>query len=137
MESKDKTDVEMKNEREGIIRDNDPSLSEAEVKDAAEKLKKLTVAISFGSWPGSGFMTVKGAGETAVAQINRSHPFYSDLYLKIANDEDSPEAQALNLLLLAYVRAENEMYNDSDTLEAMRERWGAKLKKFLNENRKV
>lgn len=137
IEAENKSDVEKQQEREEIIRSNDPSLSEEEVKVAAEDLEKLEVAIAFGTWPGSGFMTVKGAGDTAIVQLNRSHPFYNDLYMKIASDENSPEALALNLLLLAYVRAENEMYNDKDTLEEMREKWGAQLKKFLNENRKM
>ena len=137
LESESKSDVEIQQEREEIIRSNDPSLSEEEIKLAATYLKDLEVAIAFGNWPGSGFMTVKGAGDTAVAQLNRSHPFYNDLYLKVADDENSPEALAMNLLLLAYVRAENEMYNDKDTLEELREKWGAQLKKFLNENRKM
>lgn len=137
IDSETKSDVEKEQEREDIIRSNDPSLTEDEVKAAAEDLKELEVAISFGNWPGSGFMTFKGAGETAVVQLNRSHPFYSDLYMKIVNDDDSQEAKALNLLLLAYIRAENEMYNDSDTLEELREKWGAQLKKFLNVNRKM
>jgi len=137
IEAASKSDIEKDQERETIIKENDPSLTDDEVKAAAETLKHLSVAIAFGNWPGSGFMTVKGAGETAVVQLNRSHPFYSDLYLKIATDEHSPEAQALNLLLLAYVRAENEMYNETDTLEELREKWGAQLKKFLNKNRQV
>lgn len=137
IESEKKSDIEKQQEREEIIRSNDPSLSDDEVKVAAESLADLEVALAFGNWPGSGFMTVKGAGDTAVAQLNRSHPFYTDLYMKVAEDENSPEALAMNLLLLAYVRAENEMYNDKDTLEAMREKWGAQLKKFLNENRKI
>lgn len=137
LEAQKKSEAEKDLEREDIIRSNDPSLSDDQVKTAAQKLKELDIALSFGSWPGSGFMTVKGAGDTAIAQLNRNHPFYTDLYMKIASDEFSPEAQALNLLLLAYVRAENEMYNDSDTLEELREKWGSQLKKFLNEQRKV
>lgn len=137
IDAENKSDIEKQQEREEIIRSNDPSLSDDEVKKAAENLADLEVALAFGSWPGSGFMTVKGAGDTAVAQLNRNHPFYTDLYIKIAEDENSPEAIAMNLLLLAYVRAENEMYNDKDALEALREKWGAQLKKFLNENRKM
>jgi len=137
IDAESKSDVEIQKEREAIIRSNDPSLSDVEIKEAAKNLEQLDVFIAFGNWPGSGFMTIKGAGETAVVQLNRDHPFYTDLYMKIANDENSPEAIAMNLLLLAYVRAENEMYNDKDTLEEMREKWGAQLKKFLNENRKM
>lgn len=137
IESEKKSDIEKQQEREEIVRSNDPSLSDEDVKKAASSLENLEVALSFGSWPGSGFMTIKGAGDTAVAQLNRDHPFYSDLYLKVAGDENSPEALAMNLLLLAYIRAENEMYNDKDTLEELREKWGAQLKKFLKENRKM
>ena len=137
IEAQNKSEAQKDIERENIIRDNDPSLTEEEVKSAAQELKDLAIAISVGSWPGLGFMTVQGAGDTAVAQLNRNHPFYNDLYLRIAKDETTEEAQALNLFLLAFVRAENEMYHDADTIEELREKWGAQLKKFLNAKKKV
>ncbi len=136
-EAESKSPMETDEDAKDLIRSEDPTLPEDQVEEKAKELKKLKVAISFSAWPGAGFMTLKGAGETAVVQLNRNHPFYTDLYVKIANDDHSSEAQALNLLLLAYIRAENEMYNDSDTLEIMREKWGAHLKKFLIENRKI
>ncbi|HIE25696.1 TPA: hypothetical protein EYP66_00235, partial [Candidatus Poribacteria bacterium] len=47
IEAKSKSDIEKQQEREDIIRSNDPSLSEKDVKIAAEGLEQLEVAIAF------------------------------------------------------------------------------------------
>ena len=132
IDSEGKSEEEIHKERIEILKANDPTLKPHELEEIAEILKQLEVGLSFGSWPGSQFMTLKGAGDTALCQINRSHPFYNDLYLKVAKENNSQESQALHLLFLAYIRAENELYNDQNILEELREKWGSHLRKFLN-----
>ena len=76
-------------------------------------------------------MTIEGVAETCVAVINRQHAFYEVLYEEVCGGKDTTTAQAMNLLLMAYARAEDEMYNDAEVLEKFRSKWGGWVSTFL------
>ncbi|MBL4853600.1 MAG: ATP-binding protein [Robiginitomaculum sp.] len=131
--AKKKTEQEKEDEIRSVIKAANPNLSDEEVLIAVKAFKKLKLAISFEGWYGEQFLTVKGVGQTCTAIINKQHPFYTDLYQGICGGENTPVAQAMNLLLMAYARAEDELYNEKDTLEKFRSKWGAHVRTFLND----
>ena len=126
-----KTDVQKNAEIVKIIKASNPNLSNDELKSAIEAFKKLEMAISYKTWPGEQFMTIEGVAETCVAVINRQHAFYEVLYEEICGGKDTTTAQAMNLLLMAYARAEDEMYDDEEILEKFRSKWGSWVSTFL------
>jgi len=130
-EAQGKTEKEKDAEIEAIIKASNPNLSKESLKSAVEAFKKLDLAISYKTWPGEQFMTIEGVAETCVAVINRQHAFYEILYEEVCGGKDTTTAQAMNLLLMAYARAEDEMYNDAEVLEKFRSKWGGWVSTFL------
>lgn len=126
-----KTEAEKDAEIEAIIKASNPNLNKAALKIAIEAFKKLDLAISYKTWPGEQFMTIEGVAETCVAVINRQHAFYEVLYEEVCGGKDTTTAQAMNLLLMAYARAEDEMYDDAEVLEKFRSKWGGWVSTFL------
>jgi hypothetical protein len=130
-EAAGKSEKEKDAEIEAIIKASNPNLSKKALKSAVEAFKKLDLAISYKTWPGEQFMTIEGVAETCVAVINRQHAFYEVLYEEVCGGKDTTTAQAMNLLLMAYARAEDEMYNDAEVLEKFRSKWGGWVSTFL------
>jgi len=128
-----KTDAEKDAEIEATVKASNPNLSDEALKSAVEAFKKLDLAIAYKTWPGEQFMTIEGVAETCVAVINRQHAFHEVLYEEICGGKDTTTAQAMNLLLMAYARAEDEMYNDGEVLEKFRSKWGGWVSTFLKE----
>ena len=127
----EKTEVQKDKEVEEVITASNPNLTPNEIAAAVRAFRNLGLSISYDAWPGEQFLSVKGVGDTCVAQINRDHPFFTILYDEICGGKDTTTAHAMNLLLMAYARAEDEMYNDSDVLERFRSVWGGWVRTFL------
>lgn len=108
----------------------DPTLTDEEVKKVAQEKSKLKIAKDFSSWPGNAFITVEPVGETCVCVINTKHPFYTELYEPLASKDESL-VNELDILLMTYARAQDEMYDYQDEIEEHREKWGEHLKKVL------
>ena len=66
--------------------------------------------------------------------INTGSAFYRELYLPMQEQDDSVK-RALNLILMAFARAEDEAYarNLSEAFVEVREMWGKKIKTFLKD----
>ncbi len=136
IEGKDKSEEQKKQEFKEIIKTSDPSLSDEELEIEASEAAKRKVDIQFEDWPGEQFFTVKLAGSTAVGVINRSHPYYKDFYDKLAQKEDGNDIKTVDMLLMAFVRMEDEMYSMRDDIEKIRNRWGRYLQDFMEELKK-
>ena len=68
---------------------------------------------------------------TAIAKINRDHPYYSDFYLKLLDKDDGNDIKTVDLLLMSFARMEDEEYSMRDNLLKVRTSWGSHLFKFL------
>ena len=82
----------------------------------------------------STFMDVSTRMGNCWLTINTGSVFYRNLYSKI-EDKDEDVKRAFNLILMAFARAEDEAYSNSNLFEAfkdVRELWGRKLRKYLN-----
>lgn len=106
-------------------------LSEEELKQVAEEKADLNIAFDFSTWPGEQFFTLETRGGTVVVVINMKHPFYTDLYEPLTQDKDSKLSDAIDLLLMAYARCEDEMYSYEEELQDLRSKWGHYVQKFL------
>jgi len=109
---------------------DEPNLTPEELKEIADVRSHSKLEIEFGHWPGEQFFSIETYGETPVITINKKHPFYTELYEPLLND-DPKLTDAIDLLMMAYARTEEELYSYSDELEKIRSRWGGHLQDFL------
>ena len=111
-------------------------MSEEEQEKEAKEGIKRKVDIQFGDWPGEQFFTVRLAGTTAICVINREHPYYKDFYDKLSKNEDGNDIKTVDMLLMAFVRMEDEMYSMREDIEKIRLKWGRFLMDFMEELKK-
>jgi hypothetical protein len=109
--------------------DDDSSLSSKEARVIAEEHIDYAVDILTKEWEGSGFLGMKLVGNAAIGQINRNHPFYEKFWKKLSEEKDQRGIRALSIILMALIRAEDEMQvimdeKNKKTLGRFRERWG-------------
>jgi len=133
IEGKDKSEEQKRSEYRKMLKISDPDMQEQDLDAEAEEGLKRKVDIQFEDWPGEQFFTVKLAGSTAVGVINRLHPYYKDFYDKLAQKEDGNDIKTVDMLLMAFVRMEDEMYSMRDDIEKIRNRWGRYLQDFMEE----
>ena len=136
IEGKDKSEEQKKKEYKELIKTSDPDMSEEEQEKEAKEGIKRKVDIQFGDWPGEQFFTVRLAGTTAICVINREHPYYRDFYDKLSKNEDGNDIKTVDMLLMAFVRMEDEMYSMREDIEKIRLKWGRFLMDFMEELKK-
>ena len=133
IEGQNKSLKQKTSEYKDIIKQSDPDISKEDLDEEAKSGVKRKVDIQFGEWPGEQFFTVKLAGSTAVGLINRLHPYYKNFYDKLMQKGDGNDIKTVDMLLMAFVRMEDEMYSMRDDIEKIRNRWGRYLQDFLEE----
>lgn len=130
IESSNKTQEEKTQEWFDKLKVDEPGLSPEELKAIADEKSHSKIEIEFGHWPGEQFFSIETYGETPVVTINKRHPFYTELYEPLSK-EDAPLTDAIDLMMMAYARTEEELYSYSDELEKIRSRWGGHMQDFL------
>lgn len=116
--------------RERLIDGGVPDPSDEEVKEALKlpiKLEKKDLGDN------STFIDITSRMGNCWLTINTGSVFYRELYSKVEEQDESVK-RAFNLILMAFARAEDESFNDSELYEAfkdVREKWGIKLRKYL------
>jgi len=130
IESAGKTEDEMTREWAEKLELEGTSLSPEELVKLAEEKTGLTIDIEFSSWPGEQFFSIEARGATSVVIINKKHPFYTELYEPLSKD-DPKLTDAIDLMMMAYSRTEEELYSYEDELEKIRSSWGGHLQDFL------
>ena len=137
IEGQSKSEEQKRKEHMEIIKNSDPQISQTDLEEQTDLALKRKVDIQFDDWPGEQFFTVKLAGSTAIGLINRSHPYYRDFYDKLAKKDDSNDIKTVDMLLMAFVRMEDEMYSMREDIEKIRNRWGRYLQDFMEELKKM
>lgn len=122
---------QLKSEWTAALLNSDTALSPDEAEIIAETKLDMQVEKTFHNWPGSQFFSIQTTGKTCTLQINRGHPFYSEMYEPLLKEVDSRFVDALDLLMMAYARTQDELYHLSSEIDEVNETWGAYVKKFL------
>ena len=105
-----------------------PDKSEEEIEDLAKKNIDLVTEFIKEDWAGTTFLDHKQLGNGSAAIINMRTVFYKNFYEVLENMEDSTGENALKLLLMAYIRTEDELSQKHDPegelFDEFRNRWG-------------
>jgi len=126
-----KTPKEKINEWAKVLIEGDETLTPEQAVDVAEEKIDLKVDKTFSSWPGNQFFSVEVTGSTCNLVINRKHPFFSELYEPLLEQDEHKYLDALDLLLMAYARMQDELYNRIEDIEDINSTWGTHLRRFL------
>jgi hypothetical protein len=115
------------------------------------EIRKRPVTIIPQSWPGNELLEIDHLGSTALVKLNMRHPFYREVYAKLlAEIERAREADpvtgegaiarlaqvGLDLLILAYARAEGMRENATEYYSDLRSYWSVHLKNMVQEWKK-
>ena len=115
------------------------------LEDVKEQIKKRPVTLVPATWPGNELFEIEHLGSTAIVRINMRHPFYKEVYAKLlaqingGGDEHSGSSTArvaqvgLDLLILAYARAEGMHSDPADYYSDLRSYWSLHLKNMVQE----
>jgi len=131
LEGKEKSEEEKRKEWKDSLKDRTPNLSEEELTNLVDTKSQLKIDFDFGVWPGEQFFTIETRGDTLVVVLNKKHSFYTELYEPLCLEDDSRLADAMDLMMMAYARVEDELYSYEDELQEIRSKWGHYVQKFL------
>lgn len=133
-------DQEIKDKYKKIAEAEGRTLTEEQLNKLVEQNKKLEVNIDFNSWLGSEFFSTEVKGKTAFLNINQEHKFYKKLYQSLADQLDKTNVEIVDLMLMAFTRAEDELAGanvDIKTFVLIKEKWGQILTELLEEQDKI
>ena len=131
IEGQEKTEDEKRKEWLESLEGRKPNLSEEELSELANTKSQLKIDFDFDVWPGEQFFTIETRGDTLVVVINKKHSFYTELYEPLCMEDDSKLSDAIDLMMMAYARTEDELYSYEDELQEIRSKWGRYVQKFL------
>ena len=117
------------------VKEKNPTLDEEEIKEIAKDKANKVIDLVTDQWAGSVFLDVVSRGLGAQGKINIEHKFYKAFY-KDFEEKDDKAFRALRILLMAYVRAEDELSEkydpDNEIFPALREAWGRLSKDYID-----
>jgi hypothetical protein len=114
----------------------------------AEEIRKRPFTVVPESWPGSEIFEIEHLGSNAIVKLNMRHPFYQEVYRPLADRIDGSKVEnateeeralarlaqvGLDLLILAYARAEGARRDAPDYYSDLRTGWGMHLKNMVQE----
>lgn len=122
------------NERVRLLLADDSSLSEAEAKDEAEKTLDYRVDITTDEWPGELFLDRRPVANASVGIVNRNTQFYEKFWRYLEGLDDKKGYEALEVLMMALIRAEDELsvQYDPKTFERFRQKWGSWVEQLIS-----
>lgn len=130
----------------GLDPDEPEAIKKAEwVRDS---LQKRSATILDGTWPGKEMLDIRHLAGKAIVTVNRRHPFFKDLVEPLRaiaegepDDLDPVETMSLlkklgtgiDLLMIAYARAENMHLDPDRAYGDLRNHWGTFTAGLVNE----
>lgn len=130
-EGRDKTKEIKKAEWVEALLGSDTTLTKDDAEKLADEKADLLVEKTFNSWPGAQFFEVETTGSTCNLVINRKHPFYTEMYEPLMAAEEHKYIDALDLLLMAYARTQDELFERIDDIGEINNNWGGHVRNFL------
>jgi hypothetical protein len=121
------------NERVALLLADDSTLTEDEARDIAKQTLDYKVDIQTGDWPGELFLDRRPVANASVGIVNRRTQFYEKFWLHLERQEDRKGFEALEVLMMALVRSEDELVREYDrqVFERFRSRWGSWVEKLI------
>ena len=113
-------------ERVKLLTEADETLSLDEAKEIASQTIEYRVDLSTGDWPGSLFLDRRSVANASVGVINTRTKFYEQFWRHLESQSDQKGFEALEVILMALVRAEDELVREGhkEVFSKYRERWG-------------
>ncbi|HTU22604.1 MAG TPA: ATP-binding protein [Gemmataceae bacterium] len=140
-------DQKIREAAEALTRDHPDRREEVE-----QEIRNRPVIIVPQSWPGSELLEVEHLGSTAIVKLNVRHPFYREVYAKLLAAIEQPQPDdalnghggiaqlaqvGLDLLILAYARAEGMRTDACEYYSDLRSYWSVHLKNMVQEWKKT
>jgi hypothetical protein len=140
-------DLKIREAAEALTRDHPERREQVE-----QEIRSRPVTIVPQSWPGSELLEVDHLGSTALVKLNMRHPFYREVYAKLLAEIEQSQVDGsmngtggiaglaqvgLDLLILAYARAEGMRADASDYYSDLRAYWSVHLKNMVQEWKKA
>jgi hypothetical protein len=121
-------------ERVKLLLEDDASLSEADALEEAEKTLDYRVDITTAEWPGDLFLDRKPVANASVGIVNRNTQFYEVFWRYLEDLDDRKGYEALEVLMMALIRAEDELsvQYDKKTFERFRQKWGSWVEQLIS-----
>ena len=121
-------------ERVDLLVNQDETLSLDEAREIATQTIDYKVDLSTGDWPGSLFLDRKSVANASVGVINTRTKFYEKFWHHLEQQDDQKGFEALEVILMALVRAEDELVREGhkEVFSKYRERWGILVDKLID-----
>ncbi len=121
------------NERIQALLTDDTTLDADTALKEALKTLDYKVDILTDAWPGDLFLDRRPVANASVGIINRNTLFYEKFWRYLEDSEDTKGYQALEIIMAALIRAEDELavQMDKDTFERYRQKWGGWVQQLL------
>lgn len=147
---RDLTDEETSQIIDEILGDLNVTGSEDQgsIDSVRKRIDEKPITLVDAQWPGSDLFRIRHLNGRAIVEINHRHPLWRDVFdpLKKAADDGGAGATeqelvalirkasvAVEVLVLAYAKAENLHLNPDDEFEQLRTYWGTFAKAYLGE----
>lgn len=120
-------------ERIKLLLNDDSTLLPNEAREEAEKTIDYKVDVTTDEWPGDLFLERKPVANASVGIINRNSQFYEKFWRYLEEKDDKKGYEALEIMMMALIRAEDELavQYDKKTFERYRQKWGSWLEQLL------
>ena len=127
------TDNQKIEERIALLLADDSTLSQDEAQDIALQTIDYKVDIQTGDWPGELFLDRRPVANASVGIVNRRSQFYEKFWHYLEQQDDRKGFEALEVLMMALVRSEDELVREYDRkiFERFRSRWGLWVEKLI------
>lgn len=127
-QQKEKTEQEKIDQLKTLFEGMHPDLDDKELEVLAKESLSIVIDFIKDDWPGTTFLDHKPAGKGSAAVINVRTKFYQDFYRILEEMDNSTGENALKLLLMAFIRTEDELAQrydqDGELFDTLRNRWG-------------
>lgn len=127
------SDEQKLQERVELLLADDSSLELEEAVDIAKQTINYKVDIQTGDWPGELFLDRRPVANASVGIVNRRSQFYEKFWSYLEQQDDNKGFEALEVLMMALVRSEDELVREYDrqVFERFRSRWGSWVEKLI------
>lgn len=120
-------------ERVKLLLDDDETLTPEQAELVATQTINYRVDIQTGQWPGELFLDRRAIGNASVGIVNRNTQFYEHFWHYLQEHDDRKGFEALEVMMMALVRAEDELVKEYDKkiFDRFRQKWGSWIEKLI------
>ena len=132
---KEKSDEEKLDDLKTLYEGMHPDIGEDELEELAISSLDSVIEFAKDDWAGTTFLDHKPIGKGSAAIVNIRHKFYKNFFETLENMDDDVGENAVKLLMMAYIRTEDELSQKHDPegelFDEFRDRWGHWVNELL------